>query len=86
MKPTGGCIQQCVICGGVRGGGVVVVCVFTSISQSIYPSNSLGHPDWTTYRFNMSAGMNMKVRGNERSCIGVSRMVTYMGIGDHRLR
>ena len=65
---------------------MVVVCVFTSISQSIYPSNSLGRPDWTTNRFNVSAGMNMKVGGNERPYIGVSRMVTYMGIGDHGLR
>ena len=29
--------------------------------------------------------MNMKVGGNERPCIGVFRMVTYMGIGDHKV-
>ena len=57
-----------------------------AISQSIYPSNSLGRPDWTTHSFNVSAGINMKVWGNERTCIGVSGMVTYMGIGDHGLR
>ena len=64
---------------------LLFVCLL-AISQLIYPSISLGRPDWTTNRFNVSAGINMKVGGNERPCIGVSRMVTYMGIGDHRLR
>ena len=86
MKPTGRCIQQCVTCGGVHGGGVVVVCVFTCYFTTYLPSISLGRPDWTTNRFNVSAGINMKVGGNERPCIGVSGMVTYMGIGDHGLR
>ena len=57
-----------------------------AISQSIYPSNSLGRPDWTTHRFNMRGGTNMKVGGNEHPCIGVYGMVIYVGIGDHRLR
>ena len=29
--------------------------------------------------------MNMKVGGNERPLVGLSEMVSHMGIGDHRL-
>ena len=86
MKITGRCIHQCIICGGGYGGGVIIVCVFNCYFQPQKSSISPGRPDWTTHRFNMRGGTNMKVGGNEHPCIGVYGMVIYVGIGDHRLR
>ena len=84
MTPTGRCIQYCITRRRVYSGDAVVVCVFADYFRSQKSSISVGRPDWTTHRFNIRARTNMKVRRNESPYIGLSVVVTNMGIGDHR--
>ena len=56
MKPTSRCIQQCVTCGGVHGGGVVVVCVFTCYFTTYLPVDFTWTPGLDDQPFQRECG------------------------------
>ena len=80
MTPTVRCIQRCITRRKMYSRGAVVVCVFADYFRPQKSSISVGRPDWTTHRFNMTGCMNTKVGGNGSQWVGGGGMVTYMGI------
>ena len=63
MKLTGRCIHQCIICGGVEGGGVSVVCVFAYHLTTYLPEYFTWTPGLDDPPFQHEGGYEHESRG-----------------------